>query len=68
MIARWLALLLALVFAVPSPAQEQDNEEDDVPAPRATVHLSHQDAVVRLYEPDESPPKAIVIFGSGDGG
>lgn len=61
----WLALL-----ALPSRLSAQDSEEDgdEPPVPRATVALSHVSAVVRLYEPDETPPKAIFIFGSGDGG
>lgn len=42
--------------------------DDDVPVSRVTIKLGHADANVRLYEPDESPPKAIFIFGSGDGG
>ena len=68
MIARWLILLLALIFPILAPAQETEGEEDELPAPRATVHLSHAEASVRLYEPDTLPPKAILIFGSGDGG
>ena len=44
------------------------DEDDDIPAPRAEVVLRHQTAHVRLYEPDERPPRAVFIFGSGDGG
>ncbi|HEY8961438.1 MAG TPA: phosphatidylglycerol lysyltransferase domain-containing protein [Luteolibacter sp.] len=69
MIARWLIFLLALIFPLLAPAQETGgDEEDELPAPRATVQLSHMEAGVRLYEPDSLPPKAILIFGSGDGG
>jgi phosphatidylglycerol lysyltransferase len=68
MIARWLIFLLALTFSMLAPAQETEGDEDELPAPRATVHLSHAEAGVRLYEPDTLPPKAILIFGSGDGG
>ncbi len=49
-------------------AQEPEDDSDEPPVPKASVALAHLPAVVRLYEPDETPPKAIFIFGSGDGG
>lgn len=60
----WLVSLLSPVrlFA------EETEGDDASPVPRATVPLAHHPAVVRLYEPDVTPPRAIVVFGSGDGG
>lgn len=61
----WLTLLGLPMSLL---AQESTEEGDEPPVPRATVTLAHLPAVVRLYEPDQTPPKAIFIFGSGDGG
>ncbi len=44
----------------------QDNDESAVP--KATLKLAHGDSRIRFYEPDRVPPRAIVVFGSGDGG
>ncbi|MEI7929058.1 MAG: AcvB/VirJ family lysyl-phosphatidylglycerol hydrolase, partial [Verrucomicrobiales bacterium] len=66
-----LFLLLGLMMLAPPGrlrAQDAEEEGDEPPVPRATIALAHVSAVVRLYEPDETPPKAIFIFGSGDGG
>ncbi|HEY1085054.1 MAG TPA: phosphatidylglycerol lysyltransferase domain-containing protein [Prosthecobacter sp.] len=63
-----LRLLLAILCGwVCLPAHAED-EDDDGPTPKARLQLVHGEAKVRFYEPDEIPPKAIVIFGSGDGG
>lgn len=43
-------------------------EDDDIPIPRVTMNLTRGKETVRLYEPDELPPQAIFVFGSGDGG
>ncbi len=44
-------------------------EDEDGPLPHVMLALSHGgDAMLRIYEPDELPPRAIFIFGSGDGG
>lgn len=67
-LARWLALLIALLGLLPARAEDSTEEEDAPPAPRATVALTRGPAQVRLYEPDETPPRAIFVFGSGDGG
>ncbi len=61
-----LLLLLFGVFFV-SGLQAEDND-DDGPTPKAVIPLTRDSAKVRLYEPDEIPPRAIIIFGSGDGG
>jgi phosphatidylglycerol lysyltransferase len=43
--------------------------DEDRPIPHETMPLSHGgEAMLRLYEPDDMPPRAIFIFGSGDGG
>lgn len=57
--------VLQLLLLAPLPAQDAD---DDRPVPKAQIQLTQSTAKVRLYEPDDDPPKAIVIFGSGDGG
>lgn len=67
-------LLLGLLLVLPLRGSAQENaEEDEGPlAPKATISLIHGPAVVRLYEPDKSEaqplPRAIYVFGSGDGG
>src|ERR1700759_9135 len=49
-------------------AQTSDDDESTIPRHLSTM-LSHNGAApIRYYEPDEMPPKAILIFGSGDGG
>ncbi|QIF04623.1 phosphatidylglycerol lysyltransferase domain-containing protein [Roseimicrobium sp. ORNL1] len=58
-------LLLLACLALPAWGQ---SDEDEIPAPKAEVALVHQSATVRLYEPDERPPRAVFVFGSGDGG
>lgn len=63
-----LPLLIILLFLLGATANVLADDEDDVTISKTTIKLSHTDATVRLYEPDESPPKAIFIFGSGDGG
>jgi len=66
---RAVAFLILLCFGLlvfPSRALAED--PDDSPVPKATIHLIHNEAVVRFYEPEESPPHAIFVFGSGDGG
>ncbi|CAN5915338.1 hypothetical protein BH11VER1_BH11VER1_17940 [soil metagenome] len=63
-----LPLLLVLLFLLGATTNVLADDEDDVTIPKAAIQLSHAEAMVRLYEPDESPPKAIFIFGSGDGG
>ncbi|WP_170157535.1 phosphatidylglycerol lysyltransferase domain-containing protein [Roseimicrobium gellanilyticum] len=60
-----IAALLLSCLSLPLWGQ---SDEDDIPAPKAEVTLLHQKAMVRLYEPDERPPKAVFVFGSGDGG
>ncbi len=50
------------------PQAAAQSDEDDLPALRTDVPLMHQTARVRLYEADEQPPRAVMIFGSGDGG
>ena len=66
---RFLSLgFLALVLYSASfvHAQSDDDEKD---ASHLTIKLAHgEPMLVRIYEPDEMPPKAIMIFGSGDGG
>ncbi|MGC4013778.1 MAG: phosphatidylglycerol lysyltransferase domain-containing protein [Luteolibacter sp.] len=64
----FLLLLWSLLLVVLPIRALADDEEEDSPVPKATIELNHGKAVVRLYEPDESPPHAIFIFGSGDGG
>lgn len=59
--------ILLLLACLPLPAWGQ-SDEDEIPAPKAEVALMHQSATVRLYEPDERPPRAVFVFGSGDGG
>ncbi|WP_009963762.1 phosphatidylglycerol lysyltransferase domain-containing protein [Verrucomicrobium spinosum] len=49
-------------------AQDQPATEDDIPIPRADIKLAHTTTSARLYEPDERPPVAVMVFGSGDGG
>lgn len=65
---RWSALLLAFCLALTVGVRAQDDDEDGPAAPRARVALKHTTAKVRLYEPDQQSPKAIIVFGSGDGG
>jgi lysylphosphatidylglycerol synthetase-like protein (DUF2156 family) len=60
----WRCLALLLLALSPALA----DEEDDVPVPRLAVHLARGPETVRLYEPDDLPPRAIFVFGSGDGG
>ncbi|MBB5038512.1 phosphatidylglycerol lysyltransferase domain-containing protein [Prosthecobacter dejongeii] len=60
-------LLALFLFILQAPAQAQE-DEDEGPTPKASIALIHGTAKVRLYEPDENPPRAILIFGSGDGG
>lgn len=56
-------------MAWPDAAKASDDEgQDMVPVPKAKLELRHGKATVRLYEPDEKPPRAICVFGSGDGG
>ena len=63
-----LLLIMGLSFGYTSTARAAD-EDDDVPAPKIMLTLTHGgEAKVRIYEPDEKPPKLILIFGSGDGG
>ncbi|WP_166647022.1 phosphatidylglycerol lysyltransferase domain-containing protein [Prosthecobacter fusiformis] len=62
-----LRLIFLLSFSLIISAHAQD-ADDDGPTPKASVQLTHGMAKIRLYEPDEIPPRAIVIFGSGDGG
>ena len=50
------------------PTARAQSDDDDLPAPRAEVVLRQHTAKVRLYEPDERPPRAVFVFGSGDGG
>lgn len=65
---RWLmACLMALLFLT-TVVRAQEDTDDGPAVPRASVVLKHATAKVRLYEPDQNPPQAIVIFGSGDGG
>lgn len=60
--------LRAVLFACALPALVFPADEDR-PIPHETIALSHGgDAMMRIYEPDEMPPRAIFIFGSGDGG
>ncbi|MES2735229.1 MAG: phosphatidylglycerol lysyltransferase domain-containing protein [Verrucomicrobiota bacterium] len=60
-----LLCLFVLVLLAQARAQDADGEG---PTPKASISLSRGVAKVRLYEPDETPPRAILIFGSGDGG
>jgi phosphatidylglycerol lysyltransferase len=60
--------LSCVALPIPAFAQDQPVAEDDVPIPRADIKLAHTTASARLYEPDERPPVAVMVFGSGDGG
>jgi phosphatidylglycerol lysyltransferase len=63
-------LLFSLVLLIgwsPGRVIAQEDDEDESPIPKATVELSHARVIVRLYEPEETP-RAIMVFGSGDGG
>lgn len=59
----WFAAT-ALFSLIPAHAEEAE----DGPATKLRVLLHRGESVIRLYEPDVLPPKAIIIFGSGDGG
>lgn len=60
--------VLGFAIALLAPLAHAEDADDERPVPKATVALARGDAKVRFYEPDEVPPKAIMIFGSGDGG
>jgi lysylphosphatidylglycerol synthetase-like protein (DUF2156 family) len=63
-VAAWLPALLWLAWVPPGRSQAAD---EDQPIPHEKITLSHAgQAVVRLFEPDE--PRAVFVFGSGDGG
>ncbi|MCE9520089.1 MAG: phosphatidylglycerol lysyltransferase domain-containing protein [Verrucomicrobia bacterium] len=64
----WLVLML-IFCAWPVSGFAADDEDDDGPLPHVMLPLSHGgEAMLRIYEPDDLPPRAIFIFGSGDGG
>lgn len=63
----WLGLSLAAWGQTQTPKAD-DSDEAVIPQ-HASVVLEHEGAAnVRIYEPDEKPPRAVIIFGSGDGG
>lgn len=64
---RFSLLLPLFLLILMADAWAQD-DEDDGPTPKAEIQLLHGPAKIRLYEPDQIPPRAILIFGSGDGG
>ncbi len=65
---RLLFVLLVVTALQPHLQLHAEDDDEDRPVPKATIPLAHSPARVRLYEPDTIPPRAIVIFGSGDGG
>lgn len=63
------ALSLAVALMVCGSPGRSAPAEEDGPLPHEKIPLSHAgEAMLRIYEPDEMPPRAIFIFGSGDGG
>jgi len=66
----WTApLLLAVTLIVCGSTGRSAPADEDGPLPHEKIPLSHAgEAMLRIYEPDEMPPRAIFIFGSGDGG
>lgn len=68
----YLSAFLALLFglmAIPAHADEADESPESMGSPpvKERVMLSHSEALVRIYQPQDSP-RAIMVFGSGDGG
>lgn len=60
---------VALMLLVGGWPARVSGADEDGPLPHETLPLSHGGAaMLRIYEPDELPPRAIFIFGSGDGG
>jgi pimeloyl-ACP methyl ester carboxylesterase len=57
------------LLAVPVNAAETVETPEGLESPPVKEHvaLSHTDAVVRIYQPEDSP-RAIMVLGSGDGG
>ncbi len=49
--------------------KDKDENEEVVIPQHESIVLSHEGAAnVRFYVPDEKPPRAVIVFGSGDGG
>ncbi|HSJ03535.1 MAG TPA: phosphatidylglycerol lysyltransferase domain-containing protein, partial [Verrucomicrobium sp.] len=65
---RILPLLLLTAWMGPALLAQDEPAEDDIPIPKTKIKLQHVMATVRLYEPDDRPPKAVLVMGSGDGG
>ncbi|MCU0779425.1 MAG: hypothetical protein MUF86_17410 [Akkermansiaceae bacterium] len=63
----WLPVLIAGLCGL-AMARDENPEEFDRPPLKERIGLSHGAAVVRFYEPDEGEARAIMVFGSGDGG
>ena len=64
-----MTFLVLLAQVLPGYSILAQPDEDDVPIPHVMLKLSHgSEMMVRLYEPDDMPPRAIFVFGSGDGG
>jgi phosphatidylglycerol lysyltransferase len=65
---RILITFLWIVLGSTSFLSAQTPEEDEE-ATKLTVKLTHGgEMLLRIYEPDDLPPKCIYVFGSGDGG
>lgn len=66
---RLLSILFPIILLTLLPSSmSMAGDDDDIPIPRVTIQLTRSKETVRLYEPDELPPRAIFVFGSGDGG
>ena len=62
-------LILGLILCGTTLAAAPKEDDEDTSITKLNVKLTHGgDMMLRIYEPDDLPPRAIYIFGSGDGG
>jgi lysylphosphatidylglycerol synthetase-like protein (DUF2156 family) len=64
--ATGVILFLSLLFS-PLSGRSAEGGEPEFP-PLTQVTLTHGEFDVRLYAPEGNDPRALVVFGSGDGG
>lgn len=66
---RLLTVLCLFLHCICLHAAATTEDPDDTAITKLKITLTHGgETMLRIYEPDDLPPKAIFIFGSGDGG
>ena len=62
-------LFISFVLCSTLFAAVSKEDDEDTSITKLNVKLTHGgEMMLRIYEPDELPPRAIFVFGSGDGG